>query len=171
MINIPEDYVVLDLETTGLSPKENEIIELSALRIRDRKVVEEFSELVKPESLISDFITNLTGIDNNLVKDKKGIDILLPEFISFIGKDIVVGHNVLFDLNFICENANKYLHKKTFYKCLDTMKLSRQLFPGERNHRLCDVSKRLNVEQKSAHRGLVDCYTTYNCLEVMRTMI
>ena len=158
MINIPEDYVVLDLETTGLSSKENEIIELSALRIRDRKVVEEFSELVKPESLISDFITNLTGIDNNLVKDKKGIDILL-------------GHNVLFDLNFICENANKYLHKKTFYKCLDTMKLSRQLFPGERHHRLCDVSKRLNVEQKSAHRGLVDCYTTYNCLEAMRTMI
>ena len=71
MINIPEDYVVLDLETTGLSSKENEIIELSALRIRDRKVVEEFSELVKPESLISDFITNLTGIDNNLVKDEK----------------------------------------------------------------------------------------------------
>lgn len=171
MINIPDDYVVLDLETTGLSPKENEIIELSALRIRDRKVVEEFSRLVKPEGIISEFITNLTGIDNNLVNDKEGIAVLLPEFLSFIGKDVVVGHNVLFDLNFISENSNKYLHKKTFYKCFDTMKISRELFPNERHHRLCDVSARLNVKQESAHRGLVDCYTTYRCLEMMRTML
>lgn len=171
MINIPEDYVVLDLETTGLSPKENEIIELSALRIRGRKVVEEYSKLVKPEALISEFITNLTGIDNNLVKDEKGIASILPDFLSFVGKDVVVGHNVLFDLGFISENANKHLNKKTFYKCLDTMKISRELFPSEKHHRLCDVSARLNVKQESAHRGLVDCYTTYKCLEVMRTMI
>ena len=170
MNDFPLDYTVLDIETTGLSPRNNEIIELSALKIRNRKVNEEFSVLVNPGCHISSFITDLTGINDAMVKDALCIEDALNSFIGFIGKDKVVGHNVMFDLNFIKEKAMIHLHRKTWFPCLDTMKISRELFPSERHHRLCDVAKRLSIVQEGAHRGLVDCYSTYHCFEKMRDM-
>ena len=101
MTDFPLDYTVLDIETTGLSPKNNEIIELSALKIRNKEVVREFSVLVNPGCHISSFITDLTGINDAMVKDALCIEDALNSFIGFIGKDKVVGHNVMFDLNFI----------------------------------------------------------------------
>lgn len=168
MTDFPLDYTVLDIETTGLSPKNNEIIELSALKIRNKEVVREFSVLVNPDCHISSFISNLTGISDEMVKDAVCIEEALKEFIEFVGKDKVIGHNVMFDLNFIKEKAMLHLHRKTWFACLDTMKISRELFPFERHHRLSDVASRLNVVQEGAHRGLVDCYSTYRCFEKMR---
>ena len=168
MNSYPLDYTVLDIETTGLSPRNNGIIELSALKIRNREVVDEFSVLINPHCHISSFITSLTGINDEMVRDALCIDEALRQFIEFVGKDKVVGHNVLFDLNFIKEKAMIHLHRKTFFPCLDTMKISRELFPYERHHRLSDVAERLNVVQEGAHRWLVDCYSTYRCFEKMR---
>ena len=168
MNDFPLDYTVLDIETTGLSPKNNEIIELSALKIRNKEVVREFSVLVNPDCHISSFISNLTGISDEMVKDAVCIEEALKEFIEFVGKDKVIGHNIMFDLNFIKEKAMFHLHRKTWFACLDTMKISRELFPSERHHRLCDVAKRLSIVQEGAHRGLVDCYSTYHCFEKMR---
>ena len=95
------NYTVIDIETTGLSPLEDEIIELSALKVRDNKVVKEFSSLINPNKEISDFISSLTGITQSMVQNAPDIKTVLPLFIDFIGDDTVLGHNVSFDLGFI----------------------------------------------------------------------
>ena len=78
-IDFVTDYTVVDIETTGLSPKNNEIIEISALKIRDNKVAEEFSSLVKPEQSVNSFINNLTGISDEMLENAPKIDKVLPE--------------------------------------------------------------------------------------------
>ena len=84
------NYTVIDIETTGLSPLEDEIIELSALKVRDNKVVKEFSSLINPNKEISDFISSLTGITQSMVQNAPDIKTVLPLFIDFIGNNIFI---------------------------------------------------------------------------------
>ena len=100
----PSDYTVIDIETTGLSSKYNEIIELSAIKIRNNKIADKFSTLVKPNCMISPFITNLTGITNDMVKNAPNVKEAILKYIDFISDDIVIGHNVNFDIGFIFHN-------------------------------------------------------------------
>ena len=95
------NYVVIDIETTGLSPKYNEITEIAAIKIRDNKIIDQYSTLVKTSQEIPENITKLTGITNEMV-NQHGVDIesALMEFKSFIGDDVLVGHNAHFDINF-----------------------------------------------------------------------
>lgn len=96
-----KDYVALDLETTGLAPYWDEIIEVGALRVRGGEVSEHFTSLVKPRNEIDEFIIDLTGITNEMVADAPPIGEVLPQLRAFIGQDVVVGHNVNFDVNFL----------------------------------------------------------------------
>lgn len=165
---LPKDYVVFDIETTGLYPKSDQIIEIGAIKVRDNEVVEEFDTLVKPDRPVSGFITNLTGISNDDLKDARNIEEVLPEFLSFVNEDIVIGHNVSFDIGFIKENCLNLFGMifENDYVC--TMHLSRKLFPEYRHHRLCDLAERFNIRQDVAHRALADVYTTYNCYKYMK---
>ena len=104
LIDFPSDYTIVDIETTGLSPQQCEIIEISALKIRNDKIKAKFSTLVKPEGLIGRFITKLTGITNLMVENAPKIDKVLPKFLEFAGNDCIIGHNVNFDINFIYDN-------------------------------------------------------------------
>ncbi len=96
-----ENYCVLDLETTGLSPYENEIIEIAMLRVRSGSVQQIFQTLVHPEHRISRFITNLTGISNEMVETSPAIEDVIGDAFQFLGEDLIVGHNVSFDLRFL----------------------------------------------------------------------
>ena len=169
LIALPSNFTLIDLETTGLSPEYDEIIEVSALRVRDFKVVDEFSSLVQPSEEIDDFIEELTGITNEMLRHAKTISSVMPEFLNFIGSDIVVGHNVNFDINFIYDKSI-YFH---FFSndFVDTMRLSRFLRKDERHHRLTDVCKRYNISNPNAHRALSDCHTTFECYEHIREEI
>ena len=104
LLVLPEDYCVVDIETTGLSPKENEIIEISAVKYRGLKKAETFSTLIKPVGRISPFITSLTGISNDMVRNAPDISGAILEFYDFARGELIMGYNVNFDIDFLYDN-------------------------------------------------------------------
>lgn len=155
-----DNYTVIDIETTGLSCEKNEIIELSALKIRNNKVIDEFSSLIKPDGHINSFIKSLTGISDELVKDANNITQVLPEFISFIENDTILGHNIKFDLRFIQYNLKKYFQKEFNNPSLDTMQLSRKYCKEVTSHKLKILAEHFNINTQGHHRALKDCQIT-----------
>lgn len=156
----PADYTLLDIETTGLSYYNNEIIELSAIKVRKDKIINEFSMLVKPEGSISAFITHLTGISEDMVKNAPHIKDVLPKFMGFLSDDIIIGHNVKFDINFIQANLSKHLNIELTNEHVDTMRLARR-YCKLQSHKLKSLAKHYNVNIEGHHRALNDCMITY----------
>ena len=162
------DYTVIDLETTGLSPSVCEIIECAAVKVRDGVVVDSYSRLVRPYIAVPPFITALTGISNLMLRDEADIEHVLPEYLGFIGDDIVVGHNVGFDIGFLCAASRRMCGDEFANDYIDNMRLSRRLFPGERHHRLCDLEQRFGLHNERAHRALADTLLTQQCYERLK---
>lgn len=94
------NFVAIDVETTGLSPVYNELIEISAIKYEKAKKKDTFSTLIKPKKEISDTITNITGITNEMVKNAPNIEQVMPKLIDFIGEYPIVAHNANFDYSF-----------------------------------------------------------------------
>lgn len=165
----PNDYVVIDLETTGLSPQFDEIIEVAALRVSNGKIVDSYSELVRPVNPIDDFIVELTGISNEMVADARPVEMVLPDFCGFVSDSILVGHNVSFDINFIYDSLDCF-SKEFSNDYVDTMHLSRRILPDLKHHRLSDLSKLyIDEDYSAAHRALEDCYATYSVFNGLRS--
>lgn len=135
MANIPNRYVVIDLETTGLNPQYDFITEFGAVLVENSEIVDTFEQLVKPKKRIPEEVEDLTGITNEMVSDAPSINIVLPKFLKFIGNDILVGHNIDFDSQFISAACQRFnlLYKN---KVCDTLELSQQVFPKLENHKL-----------------------------------
>lgn len=165
LLIFPLDYTVIDIETTGLDPKWDEIIELAALRARGGIVVDRFETLVRPSHDVSDFIEELTGITNRELLKAPFISKALPGFLDFIGTDVVVGHNAHFDVNFIYDAAEHFCSRAFSNDIVDTMRLARHILPDLSSHSLTDVSKALGVVRAGEHRAFVDCMTTFKVLE------
>lgn len=161
LIEFPNNFIVLDLETTGLDFNYDEIIEFAAIRIRNGKVSDTFETLIKPNQVISEFITNLTGISNEMVSDAPCLSDVLPQIYDFIGNDIIIGHNVNFDINFLYDDFNFFLKKPLSNNFIDTMRLSRKAIPNLPHHRLIDVVEYFKILPNGYHRALCDCQTTY----------
>lgn len=163
------DYVALDIETTGLSPKSNEIINIGAIRYRNNIAVDEFDVLIKPERPIPSFITGLTGISNAMVAKAPRIGSILPLFIDFIGRDIILGHNVKFDINFLnyAMEANGYDAFITKY--IDTMWMARRFRKNNRLETL--VKDYVNPYYVEKHQGLDDAKNTAKLYLKLRDMI
>ena len=104
-MDLIKDYVCVDIETTGVRPKWDRIIEIGAVKVRDGRKVETFSKLIYPGIPIPERITDLTGITNEMIKGQDKIQQVLPEFIEFAGDDLLLGHNIRFDYSFLKQNA------------------------------------------------------------------
>lgn len=158
-----DDYTMLDIETTGLSPYRNRITELGAIKVRNGKVVDEYTNLVKfPDSnKVPAFITKLNGINEQLINEQ-GIPVerAAQEFRDFIGNDIIIGYNVNFDLNFIYDLMKKYNLPTLDNDYVDVLRLARVFYPCERHNRLIDVMQRAGIAQVEQHRGLDDSLDT-----------
>lgn len=124
--NRPMNFVVFDLETTGLSEIKNEIIEIGAVRFETNKPVEKFHTFIKPKKKITSRITSINGITNEMVENCPTIEEVLPKFIDFIGEDVLIAHNSDFDMKFILHQMYIQNYKKPKNKVIDTLKLSRQ---------------------------------------------
>lgn len=161
LLTFPTDYTVIDVETTGVDPHWDEIIEMAAIRVRNGDAIDRFSTLVRPNNPISDFISKLTGITNEAVATAPRLPDVLGGFLDFLGNDIIVGHNVHFDVNFIYDASMAEFGKPITNDMVDTLRLSRRLLPDLPHHRLEDVASAFNVDQVCAHRSLADCETTY----------
>ena len=103
---LSQSFVVFDIETTGFSSTNDKITEIGAVKIENYKVVDRFSEFINPERDISYKIQNLTGITNDMVKDKPTIEEVFPKFLEFIGDSVLVAHNADFDMGFIKKNVD-----------------------------------------------------------------
>ena len=168
LVSFPDAFTIIDLETTGLFPQYDSIIEASALRVRGGEVVETFSSLVKPYDPIDSYIEELTGITNKMLESAPSPEDVLPAFVDFIGDDIVIGYNVNFDVNFLYDWSEIILKCPFKNDYIDEMRIARKALPELKHHRLKDVSAAFGIEQKDAHRSLSDCETAllvYNALK------
>lgn len=170
LIDCPEDYTVFDIETTGLDPKYDEIIEIAAVKVRNNDIIDTFSALVKPNNEVSLFITNLTGITNDMLVSAEKIEVVLRQFLDFVKNDIVVGHNINFDINFINNASIRYFSKNFPNDFVDTLRLSRKYVKDTENYKLQTLIKHFNIEADTAHRALEDCYSAQKLYEKLRVI-
>ena len=171
LIEFPNKYIAFDIETTGLDPMYDEIIEIGAIKIENGKEIETFSTLIKPEYEINDFITELTGITNEMVQNAPKIDEVLPEFMNFIQDSIILGHNVNFDINFIYDNLiNEDMHP-IINDFIDTLRLSRRLLPELKHRRLSDLANYYNIDTTGSHRSLTDVRITIDIFKNLEKLL
>ena len=159
LIRLDDTFCVFDIETTGLSKKNDRIIEIGAVLLQDGKVVDSFDEFVNPKRPIPYRIEELTGINDNMVKDADTIDKVLPRFLEFTRNAPLIGHNATFDVGFIEENA-KQLGIPFDRVYADTMVLSRMLLPKLPAHKLQHTAGELGVELLEHHRACYDAECT-----------
>lgn len=162
LLDFLDSYVVVDIETTGFSPKANEIIEIGAIKVINNKVVDEFNVLINIHSQVPDNIVRLTGITDELLIDS-GIEakeaILL--FDNFICDMVLVGHNVNFDINFLYDYFEYYMGKHLSNDFVDTQRIAKGLIKDTYNHKLMTLARKFNIKNENAHRALNDVYVTY----------
>jgi len=155
----PGTYVVFDLETTGLDATKEEIIEIGACKVVDGRIDETFATFVKPSKHIPKEITELTGINDEMVKDAPTINYVMPDFYKFCDEATLVCQNVAFDTSFI-HNISKKLSYNFNHPTMDTMIMARQKLPGLKNYKLGTIVDKLNISLENAHRAIDDATAT-----------
>lgn len=161
-----KDYVVFDLETTGISPNYDEVVEISALKVRDGEVVEEFGTLVNPKRPIPYGASSVNGITDEMVANAPVFSEVLEQFFDFAGNDILVGHNIhTFDMKFLYRDSLRYFGQVPDNDYVDTLMLARTCLPGLRHHRLTDLAQHYGLSTTGAHRALNDCYMNQQVFE------
>lgn len=162
------DYVIFDLETTGVNPKEDKIVEISAIKVKDRRVVEEFSTLVNPERLIPLSASFVNKITDEMVKDAPKIEEALKAFTDFIGDEILIGHNIHeFDMKFIHRDVEKYIGMFLCNDYIDTLPMARSLLRELPRHKLSILAEHFGISSEGAHRALVDCRMNQKVYEAL----
>ena len=162
------NYTIIDVETTGLSD-DSEIIEMAALRIRDNEIAESVDFLVQPEKPVPKEITELTGITDEMLRTN-GVspEKAMRTFTEFIGEDILVGHNVNFDLKYIRKLTKKTGLPPIKNRIEDTMKLARKKAFINEGYSLASLCRYLGIDEKQQHRALEDCKLTYRIYDKLK---
>lgn len=171
LIKLPDSYSIIDIETTGLDPDYDYILEISAIKVKNNKIEDTFSSLVKYSENISDFITELTGITNEMVSNAPSLKNVLTNFINFIKDDILIGHNINFDINFLYDNCLKELKKPLTNDFVDTLRISRRLNKEMIHHTMSDLLNLYNIDNSNQHRALNDCEYTFEIYNKMKNDI
>ena len=162
-------YVSFDLETTGLSSRLEEIIEIGAVKTKNGMTIGEFQTFVNPGKPLSAFTTELTNISDDMVKDAPCLEEALTKFLEFSKDCVLVAHNAIFDVSFIKEAINKLGFPKLTNPIIDTLPLSRFLYSEHRSHTLGSISRRFNIEydEDVAHRADYDAKVLSNVFDIM----
>ncbi len=158
-----KNFVVIDFETTGLSSTYDKIVEIGAVKIHDGIITDTFSSLVNPEMDIPAGAINIHGISNRMVRRSPVIYEILPELIAFIGNYPIVAHNIDFDMTFLLKNAYDCGYKID-NAVINTLSLSRRIYPDLKNHKLETVANHLGIMKDQWHRSLSDAYATAEIL-------
>lgn len=156
-----DNYTALDLETTGLNPKHDKIIEVGAVRVRNGRITDRFQSLINPGVALPDKIVQLTGITGEELGDAPHPERVLPELLDFLGDDVILGHSVMFDYSFLKKEAvNQGLWKtEQNHWGLDTLRLARIFLPELQSRRLTELCAYYQIEHQ-AHRALGDAEST-----------
>ena len=167
---IDTTYCVLDLETTGFSFRTEKITEVGIMKIKNGEVLDEFSCFVNPEKPIPPEVVEVTNITDDMVKAAETLDKVFPKILEFIGDSILVAHNADFDIGFLRYNATQlgYELNNTY---IDTLRLSKELFPDFKKYKLGIIAKNLGIKVEVAHRALDDVDTTVKVFNIMVDML
>ena len=157
-----EEFVVFDIETTGLNSHTNEIIEIGAVKIKAGRIVDRYSQLINPGRPIPYHITEITSITNEQVANEPKIDEVIGKFVGFIGDAVLVAHNAPFDMGFIKRDIKKYLNIDLQSSVIDTLQMARDLFPDLKKYGLGDLNKTLGLALEKHHRAVDDSQATAN---------
>lgn len=162
-----DDYCVVDIETTGLHPKNDVIIEIGALKIRNGSVVDTYEQLIKPHRELDEFAKQYNGIVEEMLADKPFIGDVKDSFLDFIGDDVVVGHcNASFDIPFL----NRAFGNDFSNKYLDTYAFCRKLFAERKSWMTKEMCDLFDIGSLN-HRALQDCYAKMKIFEAIKTEI
>lgn len=134
------DYSVIEIETSGLSETENEIIEIGAVKVKDGTIADTYTTIIRPIARPTNRIQEITHISDTLLKYAPSIDTVIPKLLEFIGDDIIVVYNANFTMKFLRNNVETINNK-----VIDTIPLAKQLFPELRNHKLSNVLPQIGI--------------------------
>ena len=167
MSDLMTSYICFDLETTGLSPEKDEIIEIGAVKVVEGKVVDRFIQFVKPDEPISEMVTGITGITNAMVADAGPTDRIIFDFLHFCEDYPVLGHNLMFDYRFMKRYAQKYY--MDFQKTgIDTLKIARKVLTDLPSRSLESLCEHYGIENKAAHRAYHDALATAKVYQTLK---
>ncbi|SDC87458.1 DNA polymerase-3 subunit alpha [Paenibacillus sp. UNCCL117] len=150
------EYVIFDVETTGLSVTNNKIIELAGVKMKDGKEIDRFATFIDPHERIPYNIQQLTNITDDMVRGAPDISEKLPQFMEFVGDAVLVAHNARFDMGFLNTNLKRLGLPEAANPVLDTLELARLLYPTMKNHRLNTLSDKFKVSLDNHHRAIDD---------------
>lgn len=150
---IPDEFVAIDIETTGLNPTCDEIIEVSAVRYRNGHEVEAYETFVKPTRPLSAFITLFNGITNDMVADAPAVGKIMPPLRAFIGDSVLLGHNVHFDINFLYDAIEDAGAPHLSNDFIDTMGLLRRIKGAEAPGSLAAAAQAYSISAPGHHRA------------------
>lgn len=159
-------YVCVDVETTGLNPKSENIIEIGAVKVVDGQVVDTFQSFLKPRKPLEDRIVALTGITDEMLADAPTGNLVMPLFAEFCGELPLVGHNLIFDYAFL---KRAMLNEKRSFerKGVDTLKIARKYLPELESRNLGFLCQHFDITH-TAHRALGDARATVQLFEILK---
>ena len=160
-------YIALDVETTGLRVKEDRIIEIAAVKVIGGREVACFNTLINPHMRLSEYTRDITGIEEEQLLDKPGIEDVMPEFFEFIEELPLLGHRILFDYSFI-KKAAVNLGIEFNKEGIDTLELSRLCLPKEQSKVLKEACKFMNIDMEDWHRALPDARASHSLYQALK---
>lgn len=162
-------FVALDLETTGVNPSEDKIIEIGMARIVEGEIVESYNQLINPGTELSQRIIDITSITPLDLIGKPTIKEVIDEVVDFIGEDYILGHNIAFDYSFL-KVAAKANNKNIPNKVIDTLKISRKLLSDLPSRRLTELCKYFNIDPGHSHRAYDDAVSAFRLYEKLEAI-
>lgn len=159
------EFIVLDIETTGLSPYREGITEIAAIKCINNNIIAEFQTLINPEKHIPSWIIKLTWITNEMVLDAPKIYEIMPKFSEFLWNNIIVWHNISFDFRFLSYYHYLYMWEHLQNETICTLQLARKFLPDLPNKRLGTICEYFWITNNCVHRAMGDTIAT---LEVLK---
>lgn len=154
-----DKYVALDIETTGFNPVNDKILEIGAVKVKNGRVVDTFSELINPGIPVSWRITEVTGIDDSMVRGCDNVSVVLRKFLKFCDEDVILGHNLNFDYSFLAEKSAEIGMKFSKYG-LDTLTMAKKHLKNLESRKLDYLCAYYGIEDKEHHRAYNDASVT-----------
>lgn len=152
--------IVVDIETTGISPEYHRITEIGALKVVEDVVVETYSQLINPEAVVTEEITRITGLTNALLESQPTLEEVYPMFYTFCEELPLLGHNIMFDYSFLKYHGNQ-LGFRFERSGMDTYPLAHRFLPELKSKSLTSIIGHMGIEREIAHRAYHDAKATY----------
>ena len=166
---LPDTYLVVDVETTGLSAETDEIIEIGSIKVVERESTDTFQAFIRTEVVVPEQISRLTGITNEtILREGRNLEEVIRDYRKFAGSLPIVSHNSVFDMSFLRKAYEKCGYSLPTNLYIDTLRMARKFLNDAPDYKLGTLAEYFHIEQIDLHRGLTDCEVTKQLFEKLR---